>query len=165
MMVRNPSSFGVGELLFSPEFMFAPADLASWDRASVLGDHDDRPGFRPSLEGPPAASQVPEGLVVARALDALERSAQWGGCHLRETSRGRLRSLGRVGVGERLHAVASVRYRSRGRTQESFLTLNVEIRSEGRRVAEMEFGVEVLPAAAPSVIKRPSPAPFATQAA
>jgi hypothetical protein len=143
-MMRSPSSFGVGEQLFSPQFTVTPADVAGWDRASVLGDRDDRPSFRPSFEGPVATgAAVPEGLIVAKALEALVRSVQWGGCRLEAIHHGRVRQLGRIGVGERLHAVATVRYRSCS-AQASFLTLVVEVRSGSRRLAEVEFGVEVL---------------------
>ncbi|MFV8754035.1 hypothetical protein ACNOYE_26110 [Nannocystaceae bacterium ST9] len=144
MMMRSPSSFGIGEQLFSPQFLVTPADVAAWDRASVLGDRDDRPSFRPSFEGPLATgAAVPEGLILVAALGALVRSAQWGGCRLEATSLGRVRQLGRIGVGERLHAVATVRYRSRS-AEASFLTLVVEVRSGSRRLAEFEVGVEVL---------------------
>jgi hypothetical protein len=143
-MMRSPSSFGVGEQLFSPQFTVTPADVAGWDRASVLGDRDDRPSFRPNFEGPLATGAgVPEGLILAKALEALVRSAQWGGCRLEATSHGRIRQLGRISVGERLHAVATVRYRSHS-AEASFLTLVVEVRSGSRRLAEFEFGVEVL---------------------
>jgi hypothetical protein len=143
-MMRSPSSFGVGEQLFSPQFTVTPSDVAGWDRASVLGDRDDRPSFRPNFEGPLATgAAVPEGLIQAKALEALVRSVQWGGCRLEVTFHGRVRQLGRIGVGERLHAVATVRYRSHAASS-SVLTLLVEVRSGSRRLAEVEVGVEVL---------------------
>ncbi len=142
--MRSPSSFGVGEQLFSPQFIVTPADVAGWDRASVLGDRDDRPSFRPNFEAPVATTAaVPDGLILVKALDALDHSAQWGGCRVESTSLGRVRHLGRIGVGERLHAVATVRYRSRAATA-SFLTMIVEVRSGSRRLAEVEVGFEVL---------------------
>jgi hypothetical protein len=145
MSMRNPSSFGVGEVLFSTEFRITPQDVASWERALVLGGHDDRPGFRSSLERPPVAgSPVPEGLVLARAIDALERSGGLGGCTIEQTSAGKLRTLGRVTVGEPLTSVATVRYRSEQQQSEScFLTLTIEIRGDGRKLAEVDVGVEV----------------------
>jgi hypothetical protein len=144
MSMRSPSSFGVGEQLFSPQFTVTPADFAGWDRASVLGDRDDRPSFRPNFESPLASgAALPEGLILTKAVEALVRSAQWGGCRLEATSHGRIRQLGRIGVGERLHAVATVRYRSRS-AEASFLTLTLEVRSGSRRLAEVEVGVEVL---------------------
>lgn len=143
MSMRNPSSFGVGEQLFSPRFILTPTDVAGWDRASVLGDRDDRPSFRPTFEAPSATSAaVPDGLVVAKALAALVDSAQWGGCRLQPISFGRA-SVSRIGVGSPLHAVATVRYRSRS-AQACFLTLAIEVRSGSRRVAEFEVCVEVL---------------------
>jgi hypothetical protein len=158
MSMRSPSSFGVGEQLFSPQFTVTPGDFAGWDRASVLGDRDDRPSFRPNFEGPLASgAALPEGLILAKALAALVRSAQWGGCQLEATSHGRIRRFGRIGVGERLHAVATVRYRSRP-AEASFLTLMVEVRSGSRRLAEVEVGVEVLaPNALGSSERRPRP--------
>jgi hypothetical protein len=146
MSMRNPSSFGVGEVLFSTEFRITPQDVASWERALVLGGHDDRPGFRSSLERPPVAgSPVPEGLVLARAIEALERSGGLGGCTIEQTSAGKLRTLGRVSVGEPLTSVATVRYRSERSGEESdcFLTLTIEIRGDGRKLAEVDVGVEV----------------------
>jgi len=142
--MRNPSSFGVGEQLFSPQFTVTPADIAGWDRASVLGDRDDRPSFRHSFESPLASgAAVPDGLILVKALEALVRSAQWGGCRLEPTSHGRVRQFGSIGVGARLHAVATIRYRSQP-GQASFLTLIVEVRSGSRRLAEVEVGIEVL---------------------
>jgi hypothetical protein len=155
MSIRNPSSFGVGEVLFSSEFRITPNDVAGWERGLVLGGHDDRPSFRALLERPPlAGSPVPEGLVLARALEAFERSGGLGGCKLERTSAGKLRTLGRVTVGEQLSSVATVRYRSErpesagtGREAEQpdscFLTLTVEIRGGGRKLAEVDVGVEV----------------------
>ncbi len=142
--MRTPSSFGVGEQLFSHPFIVSPADLAGWERASVLGDRDDKPSFRPTFEAPACTgAAVPEGLVVAKAVAALFGSAQWGGCRLSPIS-SRRGSFGRIGVGSPLTCVATVRYRSHvGET--SFLTLVVEVRSGSRRVAEFELGVEVSP--------------------
>ncbi|HLT36738.1 MAG TPA: hypothetical protein VK034_10640, partial [Enhygromyxa sp.] len=118
---------------------------AGWELAQVLGGRDDRPSFRPRLERPPVAgSPVPEGLILARALEAIERSSSLGGCVITPTSSGRLRSLAAIGVGERLTAVATVRYRSiREEQSRAFLTLAVEIRGAGRKLAEVEVGVEV----------------------
>lgn len=146
MPIRTPSSFGVGEVLFSTEFRITPHDVASWERGLVLGGHDDRPSFRSLLERPPVAgSPVPDGLVLARALEAFERSGGLGGCKIEATSSGKLRTLARVSVGEPLSSVATVRYRSeRPELPEScFLTLTVEIRGGGRKLAEVEVGVEV----------------------
>jgi hypothetical protein len=146
MSIRNPNSFGVGEVLFSSEFRITPHDVVGWERALVLGGRDDRPSFRSLLERPPAAgSPVPEGLVLARALEALERSGGLGGCKLEQTSAGKLRTLGRVSVGEPLSSVATVRYRSERLEQPDlcFLTLTIEIRGDGRKLAEVDVGVEV----------------------
>jgi hypothetical protein len=150
MSMRNPSSFGVGEVLFSTEFRITPQDVAGWERALVLGGRDDRPSFRSLLERPPAAgSPVPEGLVLARALEAFERSGGLGGCTIEPISAGKLRTLGRVSVGEPLSSVATVRYRSeRPSTGEvesecGFLTLTIEIRGDGRKLAEVDVGVEM----------------------
>ncbi|PRP90103.1 hypothetical protein ENSA5_67760 [Enhygromyxa salina] len=144
MSIRTPSSFGVGELLFSSAFRITPQEVAGWERARVLGGRDDRPGFRVRLEQPPVAgSPVPEGLVLARALSAIERSSGLGGCRLEQTSAGKLRVLGRVSVGEPLSSIATVRYRSVAGEQ-CFLTLAIEIRGDGRKLAEVEVGVEVV---------------------
>jgi hypothetical protein len=114
--------------------------------AQLLGGRDDGPSFRPGLERPPVAgSPVPEGLLLARALDALERSSNLGGCELVQTSAAKLRSLAPVGVGERLTAVATVRYRSHREREAVFLTLAVEIRGSSRKLAELEVCVEVRP--------------------
>lgn len=147
MLMRTPTSFGVGEVLFSSEFRIAPQEVAGWELAQVLGDRDDRPSFRPRLERPPVAgSPVPEGLILARMLEAIERSSNLGGCVITPTSTGKLRSLASVVVGERLTVVATVRYRSvRDEESSAFLTLAVEIRGAGRKLAEVEVGVEVSP--------------------
>jgi hypothetical protein len=143
--MRTPTSFGVGEVLFSSEFRIAPREVAAWELAQLLGGRDDGPSFRPGLERPPlAGSPVPEGLILARAFDAIERSSSLGGCAIVPTSSGKLRSLAAAGVGERLTAVATVRYRSvREEQARVFLTLAVEIRAAGRKLAELEVGVEV----------------------
>jgi hypothetical protein len=157
MSIRSPLSFGVGEVLFSSEFRITPQEVAAWERAQVLGGRDDRPSFRPRLERPPiAGSPVPEGLVLARALDAIEHSSGLGGCTIQPTSSGKLRSLGRVSVGEPLSSVATVRYRSSRANQPEccFLTLTIEIRGDGRKLAEVEVGVEVV-APAPRPVERP----------
>jgi hypothetical protein len=146
MSMRNPSSFGVGEVLFSTEFRITPQDVAGWERALVLGGRDDRPSFRSLLERPPVAgSPVPEGLVLARALEAFERSGGLGGCTIEPISAGKLRTLGRVSVGEPLSSVATVRYRSERAEQPEcgFLTLTIEIRGDGRKLAEVDVGVEM----------------------
>jgi hypothetical protein len=144
MAMRAPSSFGVGELLFSSEFRIAPREVAAWELAEVLGDRDDRPGFRPRLEQPPVGGSVPEGLIRAKALEAIERSSNLGGCTITILSAGKLRTLAAIGVGERLSAVATVRYRSvRGDRAGAFLTLVIEIRGSGRKLADLEVGVEV----------------------
>jgi hypothetical protein len=153
MSMRNPSSFGVGEVLFSTEFRITPHDVAGWERALVLGGRDDRPSFRSLLERPPVAgSPVPEGLVLARALEAFERSGGLGGCTIVPISAGKLRTLGRVSVGEPLSSVATIRYRSDRPSSEStgaaeaeccFLTLTIEIRGDGRKLAEVDVGVEM----------------------
>jgi hypothetical protein len=148
--MRTPTSFGVGEVLFSSEFRIAPKEVAGWELAQLLGGRDDGPSFRPGLELPPIASgPVPEGLMLARALEALERSSSLAGCSMVLTSSGKLRSLASAGVGERLTAVATVRYRSiREREALVFLTLAVEIRGCDRKLAEIEVCVELHPGAA-----------------
>ncbi|MFO7561559.1 MAG: hypothetical protein R6X02_02850 [Enhygromyxa sp.] len=145
--MRTPTSFGVGEVLFSSEFRIAPQEVTAWELAQVLGGRDDRPSFRPRLEQPPLAQgPVPEGLILARALEALERSSSLAGFAVTPTSSGKLRSLAPVGVGERLSAVATVRYRSvRADESSAHLTLAVEIRGANRKLAEVEVGVEVSP--------------------
>jgi hypothetical protein len=145
MSIRNPSSFGVGEVLFSSEFRITPHDVAGWERAMVLGGRDDRPSFRSLLERPPVAgSPVPDGLLLARALEAFERSGRLGGCTIVPISAGKLRTLGRVSVGEPLSSVATVRYRSQTEQPDlCFLTLTIEIRGDGRKLAEVDVGVEV----------------------
>lgn len=145
MSIRNPSSFGVGEVLFSSEFRITPHDVASWERAMVLGGRDDRPSFRSLLERPPTAgSPVADGLLFARALEAFEQSGRLGGCTIAPISAGKLRTLGRVSVGEPLACVATVRYRSEAEQPGScFLTLTIEIRGDGRKLAEVDVGVEV----------------------
>ncbi len=165
MLMRTPASFGVGEVLFSSEFRIAPRELAGWELAQVLGDRDDRPGFRPRLEQPPVAgSPVPEGLILSRTLEAIERSSNLGGCVITPTSTGKLRSLAPVAVGERLTAVATVRYRSvRGQDSCAFLTLAVEIRGVGRKLAEVDVGVEVRPK--PVFVPAPSVAELLVHAA
>jgi hypothetical protein len=141
--MRTPLSFGVGEVLFSSAFLITPHEVAAWEQAKVLGGRDDRPGFRSQLERPlVAGSPVPPDLVLARALEALEHSSGLGGCTLEQTSAGKLRSLGCVGVGEPLSSIATVRYRSE-RPEGSFLTLSIEIRGGGRKLAEVEVGVEI----------------------
>lgn len=161
--MRSPSSFGVGELLFSPTFKITPEDLSSWERAKVLGGRDDRPGFRPRLERPPVGGSVPEGLILSKTLEALGRSGNLGGCTVEQVSSKRLRMLGPVVLGEQLSAVATVRYRStRPGDACSFLTLVVELRSESRKLGEVEVGVEVV--GAPSPDDRPD-APIWRQAA
>lgn len=155
MSIRHPSSFGVGEVLCSTEYRITPQEVAAWERAQVLGDRDDRPGFRSRLECPPVAgSPVPDGLVLARAIEAIERAGQRGGCHLELTSIGKLRTLARVSVGEPISAIATIRYRSQREDQASFLTLTVEIHGDGRKLAEVDFGVEVVAPPAPVVIER-----------
>jgi hypothetical protein len=145
MSIRNPSSFGIGEVLFSTEFRITPQNVAGWERATVLGGRDDRPSFRALLERPPVAgSPVPDGLVLARALEAFERSGGLGGCKIVPISAGKLRTLGRVSVGEPLTSVATVRYRSETEQPDlCFLTLTIEIRGDGRKLAEVDVGVEV----------------------
>lgn len=145
--MRAPTSFGVGEVLFSSEFRIAPNEVAAWEVAQMLGGRDDGPSFRPGLEQPPlAGNPVPEGLMLARALEALERSSSLAGCAMVQTSMGKLRSLAPVGVGERLTVVATVRYRSvREHEARVYLTLGVEIRGAGRKLAELELCVEVCP--------------------
>lgn len=145
--MRAPTSFGVGEVLFSSEFRIAPQELAAWEVAQMLGGRDDGPSFRPGLERPLVVSRpLPESLILARALEGLERSSNLDGCTIVLTSSGKLRSLATVGVGERLSAVATVRYRSvREHEARVFLTLAVEIRAAGRKLAEIEVGVEVCP--------------------
>jgi hypothetical protein len=141
--MRTPLSFGVGEVLFSSAFCITPHDVAAWQRAKVLGGRDDGPGFRSRLERPlVAGSPVPQDLVLARALEALEHASGLGGCTLEPTSAGKLRALGSVGVGEPLSSIATVRYRS-DRAQGSFLTLSIEIRGAGRKLADVEVCVEV----------------------
>lgn len=143
MLMRTPTSFGVGERLFSSEFRIAPQELASWDLQQVLGDRDDRPSFRPRLEQPLATGiPIPDGLLFARALEAIERSSNLGGCAITPTSLGRLRCHAPIGVGERLTAVATVRYRT-AQEGRAFLTLAIEVRASGRKLAELEVGVEV----------------------
>ena len=174
MSMRRPLSFDVGEVLFSTEFRITPQEVAGWERAQVLGDRDDRPGFRSHLERPPVAgSPVPDGLVLARAVEAIERAGGLGGCTVTPMSTGKLRSLARVSVGEPLSAVATVRYRSVRDEQPDrcFLTLTVEIlssgirdaqsphppsriRGDGRKLAEVDFGVEVCAPAQPVVFER-----------
>jgi hypothetical protein len=146
--MRTPTSFGVGEVLFSSEFRIAPQDVAGWELAQMLGGRDDGPSFRPGLEQPPVASPVPEGLILARALEGIERSSSLAGCAMVPTSSSKLRSLAPVSVGERLTAVATIRYRSvREHEPHVFLTLAVEIRGAGRKVAEIDLGVEIHPLA------------------
>jgi hypothetical protein len=141
--MRTPLSFGVGERLFSSEFQIVPQELASWDRAQVLGDRDDRPSFRPRLERPlEMGAPIPDGLLLARALEAIERSSNLGGCAITPTSLTRLRSHAPIVVGERLTAVATVRYRS-AREARAYLTLAIDLRAGGRKLAELEVGVEV----------------------
>lgn len=157
MTIRNPLSFGVGEVLCSTEFRITPQEVAGWERAQVLGDRDDRPGFRSLLERPPVAgSPVPDGLVLARAVEAIERAGSFGGCSFEPTSTGKLRSLAKVSVGEPLSAIATVRYRSQREDQADrcFLTLTVEIRGDGRKLAEVDFGVEVVAPPQPVVFER-----------
>jgi|GEM_PF-2760403 len=145
MVMRTPSSFGVGEVLFSSEFQIAPQEVAAWELAQLLAGRDDRPGFRPRLERPPAGqAPVPAGLVRARALEAIERSSNLGGCVMTQTSAGKLRSLAPIGVGERLSTVATVRYRSvREDAPRAYVTLTLEIRGAGRKLAELEVGIEL----------------------
>jgi hypothetical protein len=145
MSIRIPSSFGVGEVLFSSEFRITPNDVAGWERAMVLGGQDDRPSFRSLLERPPVAgSPVPDGLLLARALEAFARSGTLGGCTIVPISAGKLRTLGRVSVGEPLSSVATIRFRSETAQPDlSFLTLTIEIRGDGRKLAEVDVGVEV----------------------
>lgn len=151
--MRTPLSFGVGEVLFSSAFRITPHDVAAWERAKVLDGRDDRPSFRSRLERPlVAGSPVPQDLVHARALEALEHSSGLDGCTLEQTSSGKLRSLGPVGVGEPLTSIATVRYRS-DRPEGSFLTLSIEIRGGGRKLAEVEVGVEIT---APKPVYQPS---------
>lgn len=157
--MRTPLSFGVGEVLFSSTFRITPHDVAAWERAKILGGRDDRPSFRSRLERPlPAGSPVPQDLVLARALEALEHSSGLDGCALERTSAGKLRSLGQVGVGEQLSSIATVRYRS-DRSQGSFVTLSIEIRGGGRKLAEVEVGVEIT---APVQLTPPIPNPTIT---
>ena len=142
MVMRTPTSFGVGELLFSSEFRIAPHEVAGWELAQDLGDRDDRPNFRPRLERPPVAgSPVPDGLVLVRALEAIERSRNLRGCTITPISAGRWRSFSPVIVGERLTAVATVRYRSVH--EPHALTLAIELRSGARKLAELIVSVEV----------------------
>ena len=68
--------------------------------------------------------------------------SSFGGCSIEQTSLGKLRTLAQVGVGETLTTVATIRYRSE-RPEGSFLTLAIEIRGNGRKLAEVEVGVEV----------------------
>ena len=144
MMKRTPGSFDVGELLFSSEFTVTPHDVAAWERDQILDGRDDRPNFRSRLERPPmAGSLAPEGLLRTRALDAVERHGELGGCTMVRTSAGKLRSLGSIVVGQRLCCVASVRHRSQRGDGACFLTLAVELRAGWRKLAELELGVEV----------------------
>lgn len=140
--MRDPMSFGVGEVLFSPAFTVSPAQVWAWQRAWVLDRRDDGPDFRPSLERPVDGSRAPEGLVVARTLDAIGQSHSLGGCLLRQTSTPQVHLTTPVAVGEPLTAVATVRYRSaqRGRT---FITLAIELRSPVRKHGVIEVCVEV----------------------
>ncbi|PRP90396.1 hypothetical protein [Enhygromyxa salina] len=163
--MRTPLSFGVGEVLFSSAFRITPHDVAAWERAKVLGGRDDRPGFRSRLERPlVAGSPVPQDLMLACALEALEHASGLDGCMLQPTSAGKLRSLAPVGIGEPLSSVATVRYRS-DRPEGSFLTLSIEIRGGGRKLADVELCVEVTApkptanAAAPATLEWPH-APF-----
>lgn len=169
MVMRTPSSFGVGEVLFSSEFRIAPQEVAGWELAKMLNGRDDRPSFRSRLERPPAGgSPVPADLIRARALEAIEQSSNLGGCVMTPTSAGKLRSLAVIGVGERLSAIATVRYRSvREDDPRVYLTLTVEIRGAGRKLAEVEVGVEVSrqPMPAPIALPTQSPTPNLTTAA
>ena len=146
MTARTPMSFGVGELLFSPVFRVAPSDLWAWSRDTVLDDRDDRPGFRPQLERPVAGVSVPEALLLSKTLEALARSGNLGGCAVREMSARRVRTFAPTVVGERLNAIATVRYRSCREDGTTFLTLAVEVRCDARKLAEVEVGIEMLPA-------------------
>jgi hypothetical protein len=142
-MMRTPTSFGVGEVLFSSVFRIAPLEVAGWELAQLHSDRDEGPSFRTGRELPPmAGSPVPESLILARALEAIEQSSSLRGCRLVPTSSGKLRTLAVAGVGERLTAVATVRFRS-VREDRVFLTLGIEIRGEDRKLAEVEVGVEV----------------------
>ncbi len=145
--MRDPMSFGVGESLFSPTFTVTPDEMWAWQRAKVLGSRDDRPNFRSRLERPVDHSQAPEGLVLAKLLDAIGQSENLGGCALVPTTGARrLRLSAPVVVGERLSAVATVRFRSidAGRT---FITLAIELRADQglRRLAALEVSAEVWP--------------------
>jgi hypothetical protein len=156
-MMRTPTGFGVGEVLFSSEFRIAPQGVASWELAQlVLDDRDDGPSLRPGLELPAmVGSPVPDGLILTQALEAIERSSGLGGCQLTLTSSGKLRTLATAGVGERLTTVATVRFRS-VREDRVFLTLAVEIRGADRKLAEVEVGVEVSPVLIPAPRIAPS---------
>ena len=146
--LRSPASFGVGELLFTPDFELGPAQVAGWRARAVLEGRDDRPSFRPSLEGPPEREAIPRPLLLARTIEAVAASVAARGCHLRATSTPRVLGARPVAVGARLRAVATVRHRSArpgpfGR-QRWFLTLHVELRGPGgQRLVALEVGAEV----------------------
>lgn len=143
MSLPNLSSLGVGDLLFSTEFRVEPQDVVAWEHGRMLDADEDRIAVRAGLQRPPAVgSPLPEGLVFARALDALGRSSGIAGCRVDQTSVGKLRSLREARVGESLICVATVRYRAR-RDLRCFLTLALEVRTSSHTVAEVEVGVEL----------------------
>jgi len=143
MSHRNLSSLGVGDVLFSAEFCLAPQDVLAWKHGQMLEGHEDRSGPRSRIDRPPAVgSSVPQGLVFARALDAVGRSSGVAGSRFEQTSMGKLRALRPARVGETLTCVATVRYRSE-REGRCFMTLAIEVRGVERTVAEVEVGVEL----------------------
>ena len=143
MSLRNLSTLGVGDLLFTTEFRVDPLDVVAWEHGRLLDADEDRITMRAGLQRPPqVGSALPEGLVLARALDAVGRSTGIAGCQIEQTSVGKLRSLRQARVGETLTCVASVRYRAR-RDLRCFLTLALEVRTSAHTVAEVEVGVEL----------------------
>ena len=136
MSHRNLSNLGVGDVLLSAEFCLKPQDVVAWEHMRALDGHDDRARPHMQLAPPPAVgSQVPEGLVFARALDAIGRRFE-------QTSVGSLRALRPARVGETLTCVATVRYCSE-RAGRRFMTLAIAVRNCECTVAEVEVGVEL----------------------
>ena len=136
MSHRNLSNLGVGDVLLSAEFCLKPQDVVAWEHMRALDGHDDRARPHMQLAPPPTVgSQVPEGLVFARALDAIGRRFE-------QTSVGSLRTLRAARVGETLTCVATVRYCSE-RSGRRFMTLAIAVRSCDCTVAEVEVGVEL----------------------
>ena len=142
MSHRNLSSLGVGDVLLSAEFCLKPHDVVAWEHSRVLDGHDDRARPHHHLARPPAVgSEVPKGLVFARALDAIARSGL-AGARFEQTSVGSLRALRPARVGEVLTCVATVRHCS-ARAGQRFMTLVIAVRSCDCTVAEVEVGVEL----------------------